>query len=416
MDLILQTTRRHALTVLVVGFTVIFLSSSIKNTFQVFFVQMAESFGQSRGSFATAAAVFMLAFGIASPIIGALSDRIGPKRTIQLGLILAGLAFLGCASFDSFGLYIFFYGVIAAFGLTAMSYVPMALLVDQSFSEQRKGLAYATLTNGAAIGFAVLSPVWVFAQEYIAWQQIYLVLAALFLMPLLLVVHIYLPEGSPQSTATAVAAPELPFAQRLKAVLRRRPFHALMLGFFGCGVTMAFIDVHMVAHLQDLALSPGQISVALTLLGVTELAGGFLAGWMCDRFAKGRVIAGFYLVRAASLLVLLVVPGVTGVWLFAALFGISYLGTVVGTSMYTLSLFGKQLKGFAFGIIWLVHQLGAFVSTQWGANMFDWFGSYQWTVLATGIVALASFIISLVLLPAHPQAAGGEVAPSNAVS
>lgn len=403
MDLILQTTRRHALTVLVVGFTVIFLSSSIKNTFQVFFVQMAESFAQSRGSFATAAAVFMLAFGIASPIVGALSDRIGPKRTIQFGLVLSGVAFLGCAVFDSFGLYIFFYGVIAAFGLTAMSYVPMALLVDQSFSDRRKGLAYATLTNGAAIGFAVLSPVWVFVQEYIAWQQIYLVLAALFLMPMLLVVHIYLPEVTPQP-AVAATAPPLPFSQRLKAVLGRGPFHALMLGFFGCGVTMAFIDVHMVAHLQDLALSPGQISVALTLLGVAELVGGFLAGWMCDRFAKGQVIAGFYLVRAVSLLVLLWVPDVTGVWLFAALFGLSYLGTVVGTSMYTLGLFGKELKGFAFGIIWLVHQLGAFVSTQWGANMFDWFGSYQWTVFATGGVAVASFIISLLLLPPHPYA------------
>lgn len=401
MDLILQTTRRRALTVLVVGFAVIFLSSSIKNTFQVFFVQMAESFGQSRGSFATSAAIFMLAFGIASPIVGALSDRIGPKRTIQAGLLLSGAAFLGCAVFDSFGLYILFYGVVAAFGLTAMSYVPMALLVDQSFSEQRKGLAYATLTNGAAIGFAVLSPVWVFAQEYVLWQQVYLVLAALFLMPLLLVVQIYLPEG-PAQPATPTATPPLPFARRLKIVASRRPFHALMLGFFGCGVTMAFIDVHMVAHLQDLALSPGQISVALTLLGITELIGGFVAGWMCDRYAKGYVIAGFYLVRAASMCVLLLVPGVAGAWLFAALFGLSYLGTVVGTSMYTLGLFGRELKGFAFGIIWLVHQLGAFISTQWGANMFDWSGSYQWTVFATGIVAAASFIISLVLLPPHP--------------
>lgn len=397
----MQSTRRHAITVLVVGFTVIFLSSSIKNTFQVFFVQMAESFGQSRGSFATAAAVFMLAFGLASPIVGALSDRIGPKRTIQLGLVLSGAAFLGCATFDSFGLYIFFYGVVAAFGLTAMSYVPMALLVDQSFSDQRKGLAYATLTNGAAIGFAVLSPVWVFSQEYVAWQQVYLVLGVLCLMPLLVVVQILLPERVTQATVPAPIP--LPFAQRLKAVLGRRPFHALMLGFFGCGVTMAFIDVHMVAHLQDLHLTPTQISVALTLLGISELIGGFLAGWMCDRFGKGYVIAGFYLIRAASLLVLLVVPGVAGAWLFAALFGISYLGTVVGTSMYTLSLFGKTLKGFAFGIIWLVHQLGAFVSTQWGANMFDWSGSYEWTVFATCVVAVISFVISLLWLPAHPE-------------
>lgn len=76
------------------------------------------------------------------------------------------------------------YGVVAAFGLTAMSYVPMGILVDQSFSEKRKGLAYATLTNGAAIGFMVLSPLWVFTQSYFAWHQVYLFLGVLFLVPL----------------------------------------------------------------------------------------------------------------------------------------------------------------------------------------------------------------------------------------
>jgi predicted MFS family arabinose efflux permease len=152
-------------------------------------------------------------------------------------------------------------------------------------------------------------------------------------------------------------------------------------------------------------MTPGEISFALSLLGALELVGGFLAGWMCDRYSKRYVIAGNYLLRACSLFILLWFPNVVGVMIFAALFGLSYLGTVIGTSMYTLGLFGHQNKGLAFGFIWLVHQLGAFLSTQFGANAFDWFGNYQWTIAVTALLAVFSFAVSLLMLPKNPTPA-----------
>lgn len=401
-----ESARKHALLILIIGFTVVFLSSSIKNTYQVFFIQMTESFGQSRGEFAVAMSVFMLVFGIASPIVGLLSDRIGPKRTILAGLFVSGAAFVSCAALDSFIAFVFCYGVLASFGLTAMSYVPMGILVDQSFSSKYKGLAYGTLTNGAAIGFMVLSPVWVYTQKYYVWSEIYLYLGLIFLLPLYFLVWRHLPDSNDKPQAEAQATEQrIPFKDRLHLVFSNRPFYALMFGFMGCGVTMAFIDVHMVAYFQDLQMTEAQISIALSLFGATELIGGFLAGWMCDRYSKRYVIAGNYFLRALSLLVLLVMPNIVGVMVFVMLFGLSYLGTVVGTSMYTLDLFGKHSKGFAFGIIWLVHQIGAFLSTQLGANAFDWFGNYQVTIMATGVVAAASFLISMLLLPTEPRPA-----------
>lgn len=393
--------RKPALLILLIGFTVVFFSSSIKNTLQVFFVPMAESFGQSRGEFAAAPAIFMLVFGIASPIIGLLSDRIGPRNTILVGLVASGLAMLGAATTTSLTVFIVLYGVVCAFGLTAMSYVPLGLLVEQSYSEKHRGLAYATLTNGAAIGFVVLSPVWVFSQSYFNWQQIYYLLGMLFLLPLAFAVYWALP-GKQQVEASSGTDTPMSLGQRVSGIFRVRPFYALMLGFMGCGVTMAFIDVHMVAYLQDLKLTPGEISLALSLLGVLELIGGFLAGWMCDRYSKRYVIAGNYLLRALSLFILLWFPNVVGVMIFAALFGLSYLGTVIGTSMYTLGLFGRENKGLAFGFIWFVHQIGAFFSTQLGANAFDWFGNYQWTIAITALIAVFSFVVSLAMLPKHP--------------
>lgn len=387
--------------ILIIGFAVVFLSSSIKTTFQVFFVQMAESFGQSRGEFAISAAVFMLVFGIASPIVGYLADRIGPKQTILFGILLSGVSFLASAGFSSFSGFVVAYGVIAAFGLTAMSYVPMGVLVEHYVSARRRGLAYGTLTNGAAIGFMLLSPLWVMVQESYSWREVYWILGGIFLVPMFIAVYFTMPER--QAESTPVTATHPPLGERMTAVFTSRPLLVLMFGFFGCGVTMAFIDVHMVAHLQDLLLSPGEISLALAVLGGTELIGGFLAGWLCDRYSKAYVISAFYLLRAGSLAVIFLMPNATGALLFAALFGLSYLGTVVGTSMYALGLFGSANKGFAFGFIWLAHQVGAFASTQLGANAFDWFGSYEWTIVVTACVALGSAVISFVGLAPNPS-------------
>jgi len=310
------------------------------------------------------------------------------------------LAMIGAGLIHNFWAFVFLYGFVAAFGLTAMSYVPMGILVDQSFATKHKGLVYATLTNGAAIGFMVLSPLWVFLQEVMPWQEVFVFLGVIYLVPLFLLVKFYLPDDKLEADSEAGKLKKK-FSEKMGYVFKNKPFYALMFGFFGCGVTMAFIDVHLVAHFQDMQLTPTQISIALSVLGATELLGAFAAGWLCGKYPKSYVIAGFYFIRAIAILLLLMVPNFLGAVVFVALFGLSYLGTVVGTSMYTLSIFGKELKGFAFGFIWLVHQVGAFGSTQLGANAHDWFGSYDWTILMTGVVAVMSCLISLFMLPAY---------------
>ena len=159
----------------------------------------------------------------------------------------------------------------------------------------------------------------------------------------------------------------------------------------------------MVAHFQDIALTPPQIAAVMVVFGVAELASGFIAGWLCDKFPKGYVIAGFYGLRAMSLLLLAVMPNLTGVALFSVLFGLSYMGMVVGTSTYTLSSFGEANRGLAFGFIWMVHQLGAFLSAQLGANGFDAFGSYRFPIIAVAGLAALSMVVSPVILSPLPK-------------
>jgi len=356
----LNSKAKKTLQSILVAFFIVFFSSSIKTVFQVFFILMAESFDRTRGSFAVSASVFMIVFGTASPIVGFLADRLGPKRVLVAGLQTAGIALLGCAVLSSYGAFVFLYGIAASFALAAMAYVPTGILVDRTIPEKYTGIVYATLTSGAAIGFIVLSPVWVFAQEYLHWRQVFFATGLTFLLPLQILAICYLPDlqskqPRPTSGVSIVSALRDLFASRI--------FLALSLSFFGCGVTMAFIDVHMVAHFQDIFLAPPQVAV-------------FLLGMMSN-FA--------------------------GVLMFSISFGFSYMGTVIGTSTYTLNAFTKETRGLALGSIWMIHQLGAFLSTQLGANSFDVFGSYHLVITIVGIFSMLSAVISLMILPATPE-------------
>lgn len=391
---------KRILQTILVAFAIVFFSSSIKNIFQVFFVSMAESFDQTRGGFAVSASVFMVVFGIASPVVGFLADHVGPKRVLIGGLQAAGIALLGGAILSNYWSFVLFYGVVASFALAAMTYVPTGILVGQSVPKKYTGIAYATLTSGAAIGFILLSPAWVFAQEYFHWRQVFFVAGLTFLLPLQILAIQYLPDAQSKQSNPAS---KLATMSELRDIFTSQTFLALSISFFGCGVTMAFVDIHMIAHFQDIFLTPPQIAVVMMVFGVSELISGFVAGWFCDRFPKEYVIAAFYGLRSVSLLLLATMPNLSGVIMFSILFGLSYMGTVIGTSTYTLSAFAKTNRGLAFGFIWMIHQLGAFASTQLGANSFDIFGDYHLVIMIVGVVSTLSMVISLVILPPTPR-------------
>lgn len=395
---------------------VIFFSSSIKNSVQVFFVTMAETFEASRGEFAVSVSVFTIAYGLAAPVIGRVSDRIGARATIAGGVGVAAAMFVAAAATPWLPLFVVVYGVVGALAFSAMSYVPIGVLVDESFERRRRGLVYALLTNAAAVGFVFLSPAWVYLDRHVSWRAVYLALGLVFALVLLPLIRKALPaalgpapasgdEGTETEEGTVAVARPAPADIGVRRVLRSRVFWVLALGFFGCGVTMAFIDVHMVAHMEHLHLSPAVISGSLAALGITEVGGAVVAGWLCDRFDKRNVLALSYLVRSLAMVILVASPSAAGALAFGAVFGLSYMGSVIATTFCAIDALGDGAKGLAIGLLWLVHQIGAFSSTQLGATAFDATGSYRLVMLLTAVVAMTAAAVSVLGL------AGGRLAP-----
>jgi MFS family permease len=387
--------------VLAVGFWVMFLSSAIKGLFQVYFVDLSAHFGGSRTDMALAGSLFVLCTGLMSPVVGRLSDRCGPLWTVAIGSFCAGVMLLGVSLWPhSQLLFVLLYGLLGAFALAAMSFVPMGILVDRLVQSRSKALAFAVVSNGTAIGFIVLSPLWIWLQQWLAWPVLFNRVGWLFLLPLTLAlswVAWRVPLApAPNSGGAPGLLPQLAKDPRL---------YWLALSFFSCGASMAFIDVHLLPYWQGSAVLPSVQASGLSLLGVLELGSGLLAGWLATRFNKGALLAGFYLLRCAAVLVLLAPPTPYTVYLFALLFGASYLGTVVLTSAFCFDLFGAQHKGQVFGLLFLVHQLGALTLTQLAALDFDLHHNYQLSISLLAALTLTAAGFALCLLPSARAAA-----------
>jgi predicted MFS family arabinose efflux permease len=338
----------------------------------------------------------MLVTGLVSPIVGSMSDRFGPLRTVALGALAAGAALLGISLWNtSLGVFVIAYGLCGAFGLAAMTYVPMGVLIDRLFAQKKAGLAYAIVTNGTSIGFVILSPFWLWLQPLASWSYTFLLTGLILAGPIAGIVWLAARKADLAGLGGG-ATPSGPKMSAWQQVRSDPGFYALTIGFFGCGATMAFIDVHLVAFWQDMGVPRAQMGFSLSLLGLLELASGLATGWLAMRYKKHGLLGAFYVLRSLAMLLLLSTAPGARTLAFAVLFGCSYLGTVILTSMFCLERYGPSFKGQAFGLLFLAHQLGAFSSVQLGAACFDTFGSYQLFIgglsLLTVVGALAGWV------------------------
>ncbi len=395
------------------GFIVCLLGSSMKNTVQVFFEPMAHSFGAARGTFAIATTVFAITYAVAAPLTGMLADRIGPTWVLTAGTAVGGASLLLCGVSSSLPVLVAVYGIGAAFAYAMLSYVPIGVLVDRLFKDGRKGFFYALLTNGTAAGFMLLVPLWTWLGHVTDWRRVFEGLGVFLLVAITPLTLLLSRRETARASGTG-SAPR-PAAERWRMVVGSSVLWRLAGAFFACGATMAFIDVHMIPYLEDMRVPAGVSSASLVLLGACEIVGSLIAGQLCDRSSVKGVLMGGYVVRGLSMFLLAIHPTTTLLLVFGAVFGASYLVTVVATSVWVLRVFPVEVKGVAMGLIWTVHQIGAALTSQFGGVVFDRAHTYVPVILTTGVVAVAaSLIVATIPGPRRSPSAVSVPQPAKA--
>jgi predicted MFS family arabinose efflux permease len=185
----------------------------------------------------------------------------------------------------------------------------------------------------------------------------------------------------------------MPLTTMLKIALRHPSYGLLIAGFFVCGFHVAFILAHFPAYLKDVGISANIAALCIALIGLFNIAGSYGAGVLADRIPKKAVLAGIYLGRSIAIIALLILPKTPVVALsFAAMMGVLWLSTVPPTSGLVSCMFGTQYVATLYGIVFLSHQIGAFVGIWTGGWVQTHWGSYDaiwWVSIALGVVAAA---------------------------
>ncbi len=379
----------RALVVLICGFLVLTVSMGLRQSLGLFQAELLITTGWTSSFFGLALAIQNLMWGLAQPFAGAIADRFGTSRTIIIG---AGIYAIGLAAMAlSRDPLLWQLGTGMVIGIGAASTgIPLVLgAVGRATPPERRSFALGIAAAGGSFGQFLMALVSQGLIETLGWSPALVALAAFcaFMVPLSLVLH-----GKAAGAAVGTVSQSL--GQALAEASRTQGFWLLCAGFFVCGFHVAFIVTHLPAFATLCGLSPAVGAASVAVIGLFNVVGTISAGWLGGRYRKKWLLAAIYGLRGVVIVVFLFLPKTTTTFmLFSGSIGLLWLSTVPLTSGLVAHIFGPRYMATLFSVVFLAHQVGAFLGAWLGGVAFEMTGSYDavWIIgAALGFMAAAA--------------------------
>ncbi|MCE5981242.1 MFS transporter [Pseudomonas sp. LF19] len=347
------------------------LSLGVRHGFGLFLAPMSADFGWGRGVFAFAIALQNLIWGLAQPFAGALADRLGAAKVVMVGGILyaVGLVLMGMS--DSALTLSLSAGLLIGIGLSGTSFSVILGVVGRAVPPEKRSMAMGIASAAGSFGQFAMLPGTLGLIGWLGWSAALLVLGLLvaFIVPLV---------GLLRDRPLPSTGNEQTLGQALREACMHSGFWLLALGFFVCGFQVVFIGVHLPAYLVDQHLPATIGTTVLALVGLFNIVGTYTAGWLGGRMSKPRLLTALYLLRAVVIVLFLWAPiSQFSAYLFGIAMGLLWLSTVPLTNGTVATLFGVRNLSMLGGIVFLFHQLGAFLGGWLGGVVYDQTGNYD---------------------------------------
>jgi len=344
---------------------------------------LSQEFGWSVGQISSALALRFALFGLMGPFAAILMERY-ELRTLMCGaLVLITIALLAATVMTQVWQLIVLWGLVLGVGAGLIALVLGAVVANRWF-DRRRGLVIGLLTASSSTGQLAFLPLAAWLIEHVGWRVALVpvgvsCLAVAVLAFCLVCSHPEDVNSAPYGAEPGATPPAARAASRpsfleplttLRAVSRNRTFWVLFGTFFICGLsTSGLIQTHFISLCGDYGLAELPAASVLAMMGVFDVVGTIMSGWLSDRLDNRKLLFWYYGLRGLSLFWL---PHseftIYGLSLFAMFYGMDWIATVPPTVKLTGATFGRLRAGMVFGWIFTGHQIGGAIAA-YGAGL-----------------------------------------------
>ena len=340
-----------------------------------------------------------LPFGI---IAGALIDRIGARTVILAGVALVAGSLILMSRITAFWQFELLC-IVEVIGYVFAGPIANQVLVARWF-ERRRGQAMGYAYLGLGFG-GVAAPLLVnYLTRNYGWRpalQLIGVVIALVLVP----VGLWITRSNPADrgidpkqfgellsekksvlplATSAFDATAASTSAGVGQAVRTMPFWLILLGStLAIGAIGAVIQ-HFILFLKDSGYSATVASRYLSILLTASLGGRVVVGYIADRFSKSFIMAIFYFLIGASVLLLAYPQSTAAVWAFAAIFGFSMGADYMLIPLVVSENFGTASLGKILALIIMGYSVGQWAGPWFVGRMFDTHHNYDlaWRTIA----------------------------------
>lgn len=399
--------------ILTITFFSIIVAGIVMASSGVFLTPFENEFGWDRPVISLAFGICMFFFGVAGPFMAALLEKIGLKKMMlfSMGTLLLGLLLTYLMN-QSWQL-IIIWGIIIGLGSSLFLTVLSPYVANHWFKEKR-GLATGILTASTAMGQLILLPVLAIVIENYSWQW---AIGLIIILSIVMFIIIFLfMKNSPKDSGI------LPYGQKedimelqenengnpiviafkgLIDAIKAKEFWLLAGSFFICGFsTTGLIGTHFISYCISFGIPLVTAASLLSFMGIFNIVGTTLSGWLSDRFDNRWLLFWYYLFRGASLVILpfaLMDGNITWIIVFSIFYGLDWVATVPPTINISRQIFGLQRSAIIYGWIYASHQAGAAVAAFGGGVVYKYFNTYTWAFFMAGVFCLLASLFVIII-------------------
>jgi len=428
--------------VVISGFTMTIATVPLYHAMAVWSVALESHFGWSRGQLGLALTFTRIEGGLMGPIEGYMTDRLGARRMVLMGLLILGVGFLVFAGVRNLWMFYLAF-IVMALGQGLGSWLPLMTTINNWFS-RRRATAMGWASVGSRIGALLLVPAIAWAvdpeQTRLGWQLTALILGIFTLViafPLTRLIrnrpqdYGQLPDGErpatvPASTtressaaegqgpvassATATTATRRPPAQddsdmTAGQALRTPAFWLISFGHGFTSMVILAIMTHLGLLLKDKGFDVQTTGWIVVVYTATAMVFQLVGGYVGDRWPKNIALFIFTTIQAVAVVVLTLSSTLLMFYLYAVLFGIGFGGRNPLTTAIRGEYFGRTSFGRILGLSTVPMNVLLLIGSPMAGYMRDIQDSYDMAFL---ILAGFNFLGGVLFLFARKPRVGNR--------